>query len=283
MVAEGEGLSTSRPAFACNGLGHVEYPYVMEPKRHSGRWRHGLERILFPPVCVVCGGPGDDGLDLCRGCRDGLPLNRPACPGCGQPLPAVRAGGPCGACLRSPPPWQRLWIPFRFEPPLDRLIRDLKFHRRLAHARLLGELLAWRLAAERRQLPELILPVPLHRRRLSRRGFNQALEMARVPARCFDLPLRTDLLHRRRDTPSQTELPALRRRANVRGAFSLDGEVGARHVVVMDDVVTTGSTVAEITRLLRRAGVETVEVWACARTAATGSGSACDDPRPGMP
>ncbi len=115
------------------------------------------------------------------------------------------------------------------------------------------------------ELPELIIPVPLHRARLRRRGFNQALEIARPVARRLDLKLESRAIRRVRSTSAQMDLPARKRRANIRGAFAVRAGLAATHVALIDDVVTTGATVNELSRVLRRAGVERVEVWVCAR------------------
>ena len=116
------------------------------------------------------------------------------------------------------------------------------------------------------ELPDLLLSVPLHRRRLRQRGYNQALELARPLAQALHVPLRHDRLQRRRHTGAQTELDAVSRRRNVRGAFAVrEGVALPAHVAILDDVMTTGATLAECARVLRRAGVARVDVWALAR------------------
>ena len=115
-------------------------------------------------------------------------------------------------------------------------------------------------------MPQLIVPVPLHRARLRQRGYNQALELARPLAHALRLPLRHDLLHRIRSTHAQTELGAIARRRNVRDAFHVpSGAALPAHVALLDDVMTTGATLAECARVLRRAGVQRVDLWALAR------------------
>ena len=118
-------------------------------------------------------------------------------------------------------------------------------------------------------LPQLLMPVPLHQRRLRRRGYNQALELARPLARQLAVPLRHDVLRRNRVTDAQTELDAVGRRRNVRGAFALPEDISLpAHVALLDDVMTTGATLAECARVLKRAGVDRVDVWALARAPA---------------
>ena len=148
---------------------------------------------------------------------------------------------------------------------MQQLVAGLKFHERLAGGRLLGELLARHLLARVNPLPELILPIPLHPRRLRQRGFNQAMELALPVGRRLGIPLDRKSCRRKRPTQPQTELDLVQRRRNLRKAFALSGALPARHIALVDDVVTTGSTSDELARLLKRAGAERVEVWAAAR------------------
>jgi ComF family protein len=175
---------------------------------------------------------------------------------------------PCSASL----PWNdfacrdRTWAAFRYAPPIDQAIRELKFHGRLAPAHLLGGLMARRLARRAEPLPELLIPVPLSVGRLRRRGYNQALELGRGLARTLALPLAPSAARRTRETAEQTRLDAAARRLNVRDAFAVDAAaVRGRHVVLLDDVVTTGATLAELARAVRAAGASRIEAWAAAR------------------
>jgi len=231
------------------------------------QWPEIVRQALFPPTCLLCGAPGELGLDICTACRRELPRNHPACRCCALPLPApAPAGTLCGLCQRHPPPQQWARVPFLYQQPLDRLITDLKFHGALAAGRLLGELLARELGPQLETPPQLILPVPLHPRRLRERGYNQAAELARVLAARLHIPWHAGRLERTRDTPSQRGLRRGERRRNVRGGFSCRRLAGVQRVALVDDVITTGATVAELSRTLRRAGVDRVEVWALART-----------------
>jgi ComF family protein len=221
-----------------------------------------LQHWLLPLRCLLCGAPGAQGIDLCAACINELPRNRSCCARCALPLALPTAM--CGACQRRPPPWDAAWAPFRYAWPLDRLEARYKFGRELAAGRALATL--WRAAPRPLELPQCLLPVPLHRHRLRQRGYNQSLELATVLARAFDLPLQTEALCRERDTAAQTELDALARRRNVRGAFVLKPDLALpAHVAILDDVMTTGATLAECARVLKRGGVERVDVWALAR------------------
>jgi ComF family protein len=223
--------------------------------------------ILYPATCILCGAPGEGEIDLCPGCLADLPLNRHCCPLCALPLPATApAGGLCGACQRKPPFYKHCIAPLLYQGTLPHLVTGLKFQGRMNYARLLGTLLTTGLEQTVVELPELIVPVPLHPARLRERGFNQALEIARIPARHFGLPIDTECCHRQLATAPQSGLEAKERRRNIRGAFSVTPGLEGRHVVLVDDVVTTGSTVAELARTLKRSGVERVDVWAVAKT-----------------
>jgi ComF family protein len=225
-------------------------------------WRGRVQQWLYPPICLLCGSAGADGLDLCAGCRADLPLITTPCLRCGEPLPRI---GICGACLHRPPPFDRAVVPFRYQPPVDELIKGFKFHGRLNAGRVLRELLATTVAARLADPPDVIVPVPLHRRRLRERGFNQALEIARGLGR--ELGIRVDgrACRRRRPTRSQSELPHAERRRNIRGAFEVVAPLLGRDAAIVDDVLTTGNTVAEMARILRQAGAQRIEVWALAR------------------
>ena len=230
--------------------------------------RRGLERLqpaLLPWRCLLCAAAGTKGMDLCASCMKDMPRNASCCARCALPLPLAAAM--CGQCLRRAPPWHGAWAPFRYGWPLDRLETRFKFGDDLAAGRTLAAL--WRSEPVPPDLPALIVPVPLHRSRLRQRGYNQALELARPLAAALNLPVERDLLLRTRDTSAQTELDRTARRRNVRGAFRVRAAAARPdHLALRDDVMTTGATLAECTRLLRRAGVRRVDVWALARAPA---------------
>ena len=224
--------------------------------------RHAL-RLVLPSVCLLCGAAGIEGLDLCPGCAADLPRNRDACPGCAQP----EAHGLCPRCQDQPLPFARAFVPFRYRPPLDFLVRRLKFASQLGPARPLGMLFTEALAMRDGPLPDGIVPVPLHPLRLRERGFNQSLELARIAAHRFDLPVWHDGLHRIRYTTAQARLDAARRATNPLGAFAPGRSLAGQRLALFDDVVTTASTAAECARVLRAAGAIDIELWAIARTA----------------
>ncbi|HEY6940907.1 ComF family protein [Dokdonella sp.] len=227
-------------------------------------WLDRTLRVVLPPRCVLCGGRGAGGRDLCAGCAADLAPNAPCCPCCALPLATPAPA--CGACLARAPPFDLAWVPLRYGHPLDLLEARFKFHGDLAAGRVLAECLVECATRGRPALPALLVPIPLHTARLRERGYNQALELARPLARALDVPLRHDLLVRPRATPAQTGLDAKMRRRNLRGAFAVaPGFAWPGHVALFDDVMTTGATLREAARTLKRAGVARVDAWALAR------------------
>lgn len=218
--------------------------------------------MIAGSLCMLCGAETGGPAPLCRGCGADLPRFHRACRVCGV---AVASGNLCGACARHHPPFDRLIAAFPYGYPIDMIIQDIKYRGRLYWLRLLAQELAERVRQADQPLPECLLPVPLHWRRRWSRGFNQAFEIARELGRHLDIPADDGFLRRLRPTASQTEMTAPARRRNVRRAFALVGAAPWKRVAVVDDVVTTGATVEELSRLLKRAGVRQVEVWALAR------------------
>ena len=173
----------------------------------------------------------------------------------------------CGRCQQSPPHFQNIIAPFYYDFPIDRVIQRLKFGGKLALARLLGQLMEDAVLDSEIDLPDLIIPVPLHGTRLSERGFNQSLELAQYVGKRLGIPVNKQSVLRAKATLPQMGLPAKDRQKNIRGAFTVKGTIEAAHIAVVDDVVTTGATVGELARVLKLSGVERVDVWAVARTA----------------
>lgn len=210
---------------------------------------------------MLCGAASFDRL-LCAGCDADLShYSTAACPICA--LPALD-GNVCGACLRHPPAFDRTLAAFSYDFPIDRLLHAFKYAGNLALAEVLAEPLA-RLAAAQPK-PDLLLPMPLHPARLRERGFNQSLEIARPVSRWLDIPLEACACRRTRDTPTQAKLKWKERRRNVRGAFACDLDLSGKKVAVLDDVMTTGATLDEISRVLRGHGAAEVSAWVVART-----------------
>lgn len=241
----------------------------------AGRLARAGRRLLFPEACVFCGTECLAGEPaVCAGCSGDLPWLGPHCGRCAGPLEnPADDGRSCGACLTSPPPFERATAVFRYVFPVDAAIRAFKFRKRLDYARAFGPLLACRarnladsladgLAAD----VDAVLPVPLYWRRQWRRGYNQAAELARPVAAALDLDCLRGV-RRRQPTAYQAGLTAAGRRRNLVGAFAADGRVDAAHVLIVDDVVTTGATCRQLARTVLAAGAGRVSVLALARAA----------------
>ncbi len=224
---------------------------------------------MFPHGCLLCGAVSG-AHPLCSGCDAGLPWHaQPHCPQCAIPTPN---GQVCGDCLRHPPAFDRTHAALAYAFPLDRLIPRLKYHGELAIAPALGQCLTRAVGHAPR--PDRLIPMPLHPQRIRERGFNHAGEIARVVARQLGLPLDTASCRRIRDTPPQMGLKHDARRRNVRGAFACDGNVQGLHIAVVDDVMTTGTSLDELAATLKRAGAREVSCWVAARTLPPGEAAA---------
>ena len=208
---------------------------------------------------MLCGARAR-GSTLCAPCEADLPwLPRERCTVCALPL---ATGEVCGTCLARPPLFDRVVAPFAYRFPVAQLIHALKYGGRLALARTLGEALA-------RAVPQdvdAIVPMPLARGRLVERGFNQALEIARVVAERTGIPLARGAVRKVVDTPPQAALPWGERARNVRRAFVCDADLAGARIAVVDDVLTTGATLNELARVLRKGGAASVAGWVVART-----------------
>ena len=216
-------------------------------------------------LCLLCRQPCDDQPLLCSWCQHSLHQPCRKCRLCATPLPEHHEGNEllCGRCQRRPPPWERLQVIGGYQLPYSLLIPRLKYSGQILLAPLLARLLADHLEGD--DPPEVIIPVPLYWWRQWWRGFNQAEEIGLALGALTGIPCDTRLLRRIRATPQQTRLSAGQRRRNLRGAFQITPH-HYRHVALLDDVVTTGATAGQLTRLLHESGITEVEVWAICRT-----------------
>lgn len=241
-------------------------PRLAASHRAQISWRRLFDGLL-PRHCVLCGLPSG-GARLCAPCHADLPRPGACCQTCALPLPDPGADR-CGRCLQNPPPWDRAVAALVYRFPVDRLVCRFKFNRDLCAGALLGAELADAVCRGGHDLPDAIVPVPLHRSRHFSRTFNQAELLALQLGRALALPVHGRLLRRRRQTRAQSGLDAAARRRNVRGAFgaaSPHGRLPAGYrLALVDDVLTTGMTLAECSRALRRAGAAQVSVWVAAR------------------
>lgn len=217
-----------------------------------------VQRAL-PANCVLCGAASLFQC-LCRACDEALPRLPPSqCRSCALPL---ASGQICGTCLSAPPAYDGVTAAFVYDFPVDALIQKFKYGPDLTLAPVLGRLPGNTPCGE----IDAVLAMPLGAARLRDRGFNQAQELARVAARIRGVPLLARACRKVSDTPPQAGLPWKERAANVRGSFVCDADLRGQRVAIVDDVMTTGATVGELARVLKRAGALSVHVWVLART-----------------
>jgi ComF family protein len=231
--------------------------------------------LFLPSLCVLCHSPAPQ--RICHACRQDLPILTDHCAQCAQfftaPLsvmtpPFNPATLTCGACLTNPPPFDHIYPLFPYQRPIIQLIVQLKFQQQLAHAALFANLLLERIQQTwylQQALPQLIIPIPLHPQRLRERGFNQALEVAKPVAKALNIPIDRHGVQRIKATAAQSGLSAIKRKDNVTGAFACTRDYRGLRIAVVDDVITTGHTVAECCRVLRERGASEIHVWCCAR------------------
>lgn len=219
---------------------------------------------LFSTRCLLCQLSCQQEKYFCDTCASLLPTYQSGCTHCGITLNNHRENDLCGKCLASPPPFDHVTALFEYAEPVSSFIHQLKFQSNLMIARWLA--ITWiDFLKNQPVLPDCIVPVPLHHTRLSERGFNQSLEIAKPIGHYFHIAIDAKSCIRIKNTRAQSSLSAAKRKNNVKNAFGLSRTISAKHVVILDDVMTTGNTVSEIAHLLRKVGVEKIEVWCCAR------------------
>lgn len=186
----------------------------------------------------------------------------PACPICAYPTPA---GEICGACLSHRPAYRRSIAAYTYAFPLNQLVQALKYHHQFAVIDTLIAPLLARTQATADPLPDAIIAMPLHRNRLKERGFNQSQQLARAIAAKLRLPLLNHACQRSRDTPPQAALPLKERQRNIRNAFTCDNSVAGKRIAIIDDVMTSGSTLDSLAQAVMAAGAIEVQCWVVAR------------------
>lgn len=226
-----------------------------------------LIQFTFPCRCILCGAICNGvGRSLCEPCLLDLPALGNVCLCCSIHLPSSHGSNTvCGRCLKSPPDFDHVTAVFHYTHLIKHFVQQAKFNEHLPYLNLMGELLAQHLKSSLTDKPDMLVPVPLHTSRYLDRGFNQSLEMGRLIARKLNIPLNDTLIVRQKKSQSQVSLSAKERQKNVRGIFSNSGRLNGQHVAVIDDVMTSGSTVNEVAKVLKKAQAGRVDVWVFAR------------------
>ena len=219
---------------------------------------------MLQQSCILCASHrgGDHG--LCNDCLQSLPWHTaPKCPQCGL----LSDGRICGHCLQSPPSFDATHALFSYDYPLDRLLQHYKYRESLHLADTFSALFIKNLLdTGRASHADLIMPMPMHNARLQLRGFNQALEIARLISRRRQIKLDFASCQRTRLTPPQASLPLKERIKNIRGVFECNKDLQGLNIALVDDVMTTGASLNELAKTLKQAGAAHVECWVIART-----------------
>lgn len=228
-------------------------------------WLDIIQQTLLPPTCILCSNPGQDTKDICMHCEKQLIKNIFCCYRCACIFdqPATRSLL-CGECLQGKISFDETHAPFLYQGSIRYLISELKFHAQFKNARLLGMLMAEQLI-RKAERPDYLIPMPLYKTRYRQRGFNQAQEIANTLSNKLNIPLELNGCFRHRNTPHQIDLTAIQRRKNMKNAFTAKKSLKGLHLAIVDDVMTTGTTVNELAKVLKKAGANRVDVWVCSR------------------
>ena len=219
--------------------------------------------LIAPKHCLWCQMRTHSHLTLCDECIHKLSYNTHSCRNCAIPIEQSNTTQCCHNCLRRPWPFNNIMVPLLYHPPISYFITELKFKHRLSHSKLMGELLLQ--AIDPSKIPALLIPVPLHAKRLRSRGFNQALEISKVINQHLHIPIDTTSIQRIKNTKPQSLLSKKERRGNLNNAFVIKKEIQQKHLVLIDDVLTTGQTVNELYKILNKNNHYTIDLWCCAR------------------
>ncbi len=227
-------------------------------------------QFFLPYHCIMCLESSNQQRDICYACQRRLPYIQYACRQCGYILHTATLAL-CGQCIKQPPHFDCTVAAFYYDHPVDLWLKQFKFHKKALYARILTEIYAEKLAlifSDCNNIkPEALIPVPLHWRRLSQRGFNQAHIIAYYLSKKLHIPiLKASYVKRIKHTQAQSQLELKKRRHNLDQAFNVQKLPKIVRVAIVDDILTTGSTVNELAKQLKKNGVQHVAIWALART-----------------
>ena len=219
--------------------------------------------------CILCRQRSHAASQICNDCYQSLPWHV-GCGRCGNSILVTATGTHCKHCLLEPPPYQQLISAWQYAFPLSQIISQFKFSDQIHWQKFLSQGLIRQL--QQRPdfiLPDRIIPMPLHLKRLRQRGYNQANLIAKSIAKHLSIKLNTNLCSRQKYTQPQVELPEKNRRANVRNAFHVAQSLKNLKIAIVDDVITTGSTAASLSQALLGAGAEHIQVWCLTKTSSS--------------
>jgi len=218
--------------------------------------------LLLKQSCILCASRNGGSIGICHDCLDDMPWHTSAhCPQCAM----LSNGLPCGSCLKAPPHFDATHALFTYDYPLDKLLQHYKYGESLHLANTFAELWLNKIHPHDSAV-DLIIPMPMHATRLQQRGFNQALEIAKVISKKTRITLDYQVCQRSKLTPPQAGLPLKDRIKNIRGAFKCEKDMHGRNIALVDDVMTSGASLDELAKTLKQAGAAHVECWVIART-----------------
>jgi len=215
---------------------------------------------LFKQRCLLCVAHNASELGICDACYKDLPWHTvPQCPQCGL----TSNGLVCGSCLNSPPDFDATHSLFTYDFPLDAMMQHYKYGNMLNLGHIFGKMLNNKINVDH---IDLIIPMPMHPTRLKERGFNQALEIAKIITKNYQKKLDYTTAQRQKYTPPQASLPLKERVKNIKGVFKVSANLNGKRIAIVDDVMTTGASLNELAKTLKNAGAAHVECWVIART-----------------
>ncbi len=241
--------------------------------RNHPAWLTGIKSVrattlallewIAPPCCLLCRLGVEYRHGLCQGCWAKLPVNEIHCERCALPMAHKSL---CGHCQRCPPVFDSVIAPLRYQDPIDQMLCALKYHQQLSFARTAAGLITDMVRESGEPMPDLLIGVPMTHRAVRKRGLNQAVFLARLIGRQLGIPVKSTLIKKLRETDRQSTLNASKRQRNLKGAFHCKGSLEDKHIALVDDILTTGATANEISKVLKVAGANRVDIWVCART-----------------
>ena len=215
------------------------------------------------PICLHCRIDAESNHGLCEKCLQLISFNATCCEICARPLTQNLV---CGQCQKIPPFFDRALTPLLYVDPVDRFLCGLKYREQFSFARFAAGVMTNHALKTGQKAPDMICPVPMTSKTLRKRGFNQSAFIGQLIAWQLGIPMSSNLILKTRDTAHQSDLKAKERQNNLKGAFECKRQVRGRHIVIVDDVLTTGATANEISKTLKKYGASRVDIWACART-----------------